>query len=36
MAQLDAMTESFDEVTILGKPALFTCIRVDEMSDRRL
>jgi len=25
----DAMTEYFDEVTILNKPALFTCLRID-------
>jgi hypothetical protein len=29
MARHDAMKESFEEVAILGKPALFTCIRID-------
>ena len=25
----DAMKETFEEVTVLGKPMLFTCLRVD-------
>ena len=29
MARLNAMTERFEEVEILGKPALFTCLRID-------
>ena len=29
MARFNAMTESFEEVEILGNPALFTCIRID-------
>ena len=27
--QVDAMKETFEEVTVLGKPMLFTCLRVD-------
>ena len=29
MARLNAMEEIFDEVTILEKPALFTCCRIE-------
>ena len=29
MARINAMTERFEEVEVLGKPALFTCLRVD-------
>ena len=29
MAQFNAMTESFEEVTLFDKPALFTCLRID-------
>ena len=29
MARFSAMTERFEEVTILEKPALFTCLRID-------
>jgi hypothetical protein len=28
MARYDAMTERFEEITVLGKPALFTSIRL--------
>lgn len=27
--RLDAMKETFEEVTVLGKPMLFTCCRID-------
>jgi len=27
--RLDAMKETFEEVTVLGKPMLFTCLRID-------
>ena len=27
--RFDSMEEDFEEVTILGKPALFTCLRLD-------
>jgi len=30
--KVNAMTEAFEEVTILGKPALFTCLRIDRAS----
>lgn len=29
MARFNAMSESFEEVTIFEKPALFTCLRID-------
>lgn len=29
MMLVDAMQESFEEITVLGKPALFTCMRID-------
>lgn len=32
MARYNAMTEAFEEVTILGKPALFTALRIDRNS----
>ena len=32
MARYDAMAEKFEEITVLGKPALFTSIRIDRNS----
>ncbi len=32
MARFNAMTEGFEEVTILGKPALFTSLRIERGS----
>lgn len=32
MARYDAMQETYEEMTVLGKPALFTSVRIDRNS----
>lgn len=32
MSRINAMEETYEEVTVLGKPMLFTCLRIDRGS----